>query len=152
MNTFYYISLITFTLYIMGVVATKGVPKSVSDSYYMMDGLWSSLFTWFCWIASSSLLPYWIGYSQIDSNILPFIACGGLLFVGAATQFRTHEKLIHFSSAIVCFVSSYIWIALYGDVFILVLSLIALMALFFAKNRLFWWEITAFVTIYISLI
>lgn len=150
MDAFYYISLITFTLYIAGVVATKGVPKSVSDSYYMMDGLWSSLFTWFCWIVSASLLPYWIGYSESDANILPFIACGGLLFVGTATQFRTHEKPVHFGSAIVCFVSSYIWIGLYGE--LLIPSLIVLAALFFAKNRLFWWEITAFVTIYISLI
>lgn len=137
----------------MYIVLTEGVTKSISASVYELgeNKLISSLFTWFCFLVAITLLPYWIDYSDTDLNILPFVACSSLIFVGASPYFKSHQKIAHFSSAIVCFASAYLWIYLYADPLILRLSIIALMTLSFVKNRLLWWELTAFMTIFIAL-
>ena len=154
MITLLYISISVFALYVLFIVATKGVTKSISDSVYVIgeDNLFSSLFTWFCFLVSISLLPYWIDHNTADQNIIPFISCSALMFVGASPHFKTHQKMVHFSSAIVCFLSAYIWIFLYGNHTVFLVSLAGLVIASFFKNRLFWWEIIAFVTIYISLL
>lgn len=153
MSIFYYISITVFALYILCIAITKGVTKSISASVYELgeNKLISSLFTWFCFLTSITLLPYWIDYSDTDLNIIPFVACSSLIFVGASPYFKSHQKIAHFSSAIVCFASTYLWIYLYADPLILRLSIIALIALSLSKNRLFWWELTAFATIYKAL-
>ena len=126
------------------------MPASISDSYYVLgdNTLLSSLFTWFCWIVAITLLPYWL---DNGGGFLSFVACGALGFVGTAPLFKSHQRDIHFGSAIVCFASAYLWLLL-NDLTLAVISF-ALLGLFaFAKKRMFWWEVTAFATIYLSLI
>lgn len=150
MTVFLIISMSVFWLYLTGIILYRGIPDSISDSYYVIgeDRLLSSLFTWFCWIVAMFLLPYWMDH---DGGILAFIACTGLGFVGAAPLFKSHQKTIHFTSAAVCFSSAYAWL-LINSTTIFFISLAVLSALYFVKKRTFWWEVTAFVSIYTSLI
>ncbi len=150
MITLLYISILVFVLYLIGIIVYKGIPPSISDSYYVLgeNKLISSLFTWFCWLVSITLLPYWI---ESGGGVLAFLACGALGFVGAAPLFKSHQKTIHFASATVCFLSAYAWL-LINSTTIFFISLAVLGILCFVKKRTFWWEITAFVTIYTSLI
>ena len=145
-----YISIAVFIAYLSAIMLKYGVPASISDSYYVLgdNTLLSSLFTWFCWLTGGFLLPVWL---ESGGGILSFFACGGLMFVGTAPLFKSHQKTIHFGSAIVCFASAYTWLFI-NDLILAVIS-VALLGLFaFAKKRMFWWEVTAFATIYLSLI
>lgn len=150
MTVFLIISMSIFWLYLTGIILYRGIPDSISDSYYVIgeDRLLSSLFTWFCWIVSITLLPYWL---DNGGGFLSFLACGALGFVGTAPLFKSHQRDIHFGSAIVCFSSAYLWLLL-NDMVLAVISLAILGLFFFVKKRTFWWEVTAFVTIYTSLI
>ena len=150
MSTLLYISISVFCLYLTGIVLYRGIPDSISDSYYVIgeDRLLSSLFTWFCWIVAITLLPYWL---DNGGGFLSFVACGTLGFVGTAPLFKSHQRDIHFGSAIVCFASAYLWLLL-NDMTLAVISVSVLGLFAFAKKRMFWWEVTAFATIYLSLI
>ena len=145
-----YISIAVFIAYLSAIMLRYGVPASISESYYVLgeSKLISSLFTWFCWLTAITLLPYWL---DNGGGFLSFVACGALGFVGTAPLFKSHQRDIHFGSAIVCFASAYLWLLL-NDMALAVIS-VALLGLFaFAKKRMFWWEVTAFATIYLSLI
>lgn len=151
MITLYLISVAVFALFISTVIVINGVPKSISESYYILGekvDLLASMFTFFCWLTAIPLLIFWL---ENDGGILAFVACGALAFVGTAPLFKSHEKTIHFVSAIVCFVSAYLWLFL-NDLMIAVISVAVLGLFSFAKKRVFWWEVTAFVSIYTSLI
>lgn len=149
MSTLLYISISVFVLYLTGIIIYKGIPDSISESYYVLgeNKLISSLFTWFCWIVGGTLLPYWL---DNGGGILAFLACGALMFVGAAPLFKSHQKDVHFSSAIVCFVSSYLWLLL-NNLTAFIISCSILILFTFVKKKLFWREITAFITIFVVL-
>lgn len=151
MTALLYISIMIFVTYIVAmVIVTKKVPDSISDTFYDLGGgVTGSLFTWFCFLVSFTLLPYWIEVSEV--KILPFIACAALGLVGAAPLFKSHQKMIHFISAAICFASAYVWIVISSPVRLTVASLVLLVAACFARKKMFWWEITAFTTIYVSL-
>jgi len=150
MSTLLYISISVFVLYLAGIIVYKGIPNSISESYYIIgeDKLESSLFTWFCWIVAITLLPFWL---ENGGGILAFLACGGLSFVGAAPLFKSHEKTIHFASAVICFVAAYIWLMI-NSTTLFFISMAVLVLASFSSKRTFWWEVIAFVTIYISLL
>lgn len=155
MHIFLLISITVFVTYLVGVSLIKGIPNSISESYYVLgeDKLISSLFTWFCWITGGTLLPYWIDYQIGDLNILPFLACSALMFVGTAPMFKSHQKKIHFGSAVVCFIAAYIWLFLYADFPLICMSLIAQAGVILSlKKKVFWAEVVAFITIYIALL
>jgi hypothetical protein len=150
MSALLFISISAFVMYLSAITLYRGIPDSISDTYYIIgyDRLESSLFTWFCWIVAMFLLPYWMEH---DGGILAFLACTGLGFVGSAPLFKSHQKTIHFASAVFCFLSAYAWL-LINSTTIFFISLSVLGILCFVKKRTFWWEVTAFVSIYTSLI
>jgi len=150
MTAFLIISISVFCLYLTVIILYRGIPDSISESYYVLgeNKLISSLFTWFCWIVAITLLPYWL---DNGGGFLSFVACGALGFVGTAPLFKSHQRDIHFGSAIVCFASAYLWLLL-NDLILAVISVAVLGLFAFAKKRMFWWEVTAFATIYLSLI
>ena len=150
MTAFLIISISVFCLYLTGIILYRGIPDSISESYYVLgeNKLISSLFTWFCWVVAITLLPYWL---DNGGGFLSFVACGALGFVGTAPLFKSHQRDIHFGSAIVCFVSAYAWLFI-NDLTLAVISVAVLGLFAFANKRTFCWEVTAFATIYLSLI
>ena len=94
---------------------TGGVPESLSATYYGLkeDG-W--LFQALCIGMAFGLLPIWIEACGGEYEYLPFLACGGLGFVGVAPSFKLKlEGMIHYSAAVVCCVSAILWMMLCGN-------------------------------------
>lgn len=157
MITLFLISLITFIAYNLFVILTFGVPASVSDSSYLLkERNLSSLFTFFCWLTALPLLIYWIEVLQTDWDMLPFAACGALMFVGAAPEFKdkSMEREVHVTAAIICLLASYIWSSLYGNIVLTAVCMLSAVLYFEfirVKNKIFWIEIIAFINIYIQL-
>ena len=158
MITLFLISLIAFIAYNSFVILTFGVPASVSDSSYLLkERNLSSLFTFFCWLTALPLLIYWIEVLQTDWDILPFAACGALMFVGSSPDFKDEsiEKKVHNISTIICLSASYTWSLLYGNVILTSLCIAISAVLYFVlkhkDDKIFWIEIIAFINIYIQL-
>lgn len=166
MITLYVTSVFVFVAYIIIMsLLNRGVPASISDTYYLHKEWHESgktgsliivLFTIFCWLVSIPLLIFWIDYHPDNLNVLPFIACAGLAFVGASPAFKdiALERKVHSASAIVCASASYIWSFIFGDFLISLAAILISIAIFLAikRTRVFWLEVTAFVNIYIQLL
>lgn len=110
------IALVVFLAYLVGIVCVFGVPASISDTYYLLEkkhkGLgW--LFTAMCWLVGGLLLPALLDMTLDSYQFSVFLSCAGLLFVGAAPQFKLQlTGTVHYSSAGVCVVFSQLWTAL----------------------------------------
>lgn len=115
MMTMIIISLIIFLAYVAGTCLYFGVPASISDTYYKLErrrkGLgW--LFTAMCWGVGGLLLPALLEITPESYQFTAFLACAGLLFVGAAPQFKLSlTGAVHYGSAAVCVLASQAWIA-----------------------------------------
>lgn len=116
MMTLIIISLVIFLAYVVGTCLYFGVPASISDTYYKLErrhkGLgW--LFTAMCWLVGGLLLPALLEITPESYQFTAFLACAGLLFVGAAPQFKLSlTGAVHYGSAAVCVVFSQIWVGL----------------------------------------
>ena len=110
------IALCVFLAYLVGIICAFGIPASISDTYYLLEkkrkGLgW--LFTAMCWSVSGLLLPALLDMTPDSYQFTAFLSCAGLLFVGAAPQFKLQlTGAVHYSSAGVCVVFSQLWTAL----------------------------------------
>lgn len=116
MTTLIIISFVIFLVYVSGTCLYFGVPASISDTYYKLErrkkGLgW--LFTAMCWSVGGLLLPALLEITPESYQFTAFLACAGLLFVGAAPQFKLSlTGVVHYGSAAICVVFSQIWVGL----------------------------------------
>lgn len=110
------ISSVVFLAYLLGVYLYLGIPYSISDTYYKFErrkrGLgW--LFTAMCWGVAFPILPYLLDVTPDSYRFTAFLACAGLLFVGAAPRFKLPlTGSVHYGSAAVCVIFSQAWVAL----------------------------------------
>lgn len=110
------ISLVIFLAYVVGTCFYFGIPASISDTYYKLEkrkkGLgW--LFSAMCVSTGSFLLPALLELTPDSYQFTAFLACAGLLFVGAAPQFKLPlTGAVHYGSAAVCVVFSQFWVGL----------------------------------------
>jgi hypothetical protein len=157
MIALYITSFLVFTLYIVIILKIFGVLPSISDSYYALKKHNISIpFTLFCWGTAFPLMIYWIELLSNDWNFLPFIACGGLLFVGASPAFKDLEleRKVHSISAIICAIAAYTWTFLYGSIFLGINFILLSIILYFIlkRNKIYWLELIAFINIYTQLL
>lgn len=157
MITLYITSFIVFALYIVIILKIFGVLPSISDSYYALkEHNLSTPFTFFCWGTAFPLMIYWIELLPNDWDFLPFIACGGLLFVGASPAFKDLEleRKVHSISAIICAIAAYTWTFLYGSIFLGINFILLSIILYFIlkRNKTYWLELIAFINIYAQLL
>jgi hypothetical protein len=150
------VSFIVFALYITGILAAFGIPHSISDSFYLMNEKRNNLgyvFTLWCFVVAFSLIPVIFHLAEGEwFQFLGLFACGGLGFVGAAPLFRSHEKTIHYTGAIVCAVTGFSWMALSGYWYSPVIALIAVLyPAYRDKKWTFWVELALFVSMYTTL-
>lgn len=164
------ISLLLFTAYNAAALKRFGVPKSLSDTFYLWNSVKKNLgyiFTGMMGGMSLTLLPAWIEVgNQVSSwspflNFLVFFTCGAIMFVGVAPAFRSDrtEGLVHEISAkiaaacalIWCFVVCYqIW---YVPLACIITVLIAgLCTKTFKKCSVYWLEMMAFAATFITVI
>ena len=156
------ISIFLFTAYNAVALKQFGVPKSLSETFYLWNGVKKHLgyiFTGMMGGLTFSLLPAWLEVgNQVSSwssylNCLIFFACGAIMFVGVAPAFRRDrtEGLVHEISAkiaaacalIWCFVVCYqIW---YVPLVCIIAVLVAgLLTRTFKKCIVYWLEMMAF--------
>lgn len=91
-------------------VKQKGVPYSISATFYKLQHPY-----WFMaamWATAGLLMPAALETSKSGTEFLAFLACAGMIFVGAAPNFREElEGKVHMLGAVVCVVASQLWVA-----------------------------------------
>lgn len=155
--------LIIITLYVVIMIyKNKGIPNSISATYYILQHKY-----WFCFTMISVGIILLIALlDTVSSNIqfLVFLACSGIIFVGAAPNFKEQlEKKVHEIGAIICISGSQILIILTQPIILLLwvpwiiyillkLKINNLRDSFLETKPLFWIEIISFTTIFLLLL
>lgn len=137
-----WLSTFIISIYLGFVVTKFGIPKSISDTFYMLDKKgW--LFQVFMGAFAFTLIPYWIDKSSDMYECFPFLACSALAFVAFAPCFRMKlEGMVHHVSAVLACVCAVLWQVFDASWVIPVcfLSILGLVALF-RGNKFFWIEV-----------
>ena len=160
------VSLLIITSYKAAVcIKCKGVPYSISETFYRLEHkLW---FGATMFLTAGLLMPAILEMTPESYQFTAFLACAGMMLVGAAPNFREGiERPIHIAGAILCLVFSQVWVALTCPWFLLVwivyvIYTVAMMARhvsdralsdFLRTKPMFWVEVTALVVTYMVLI
>lgn len=116
MTTLIIISLVIFLAYLLMTYAWFGIPYSISDTYYKLENRKKGvgwLFSAMCWGVGGLLLPALLDMTPESYQFTAFLACAGLIFVGAAPQFKLSlTGSVHYGAAAVCVISSQLWVGL----------------------------------------
>ena len=149
----YALMLLVFISYVSFIIMRYGVQRSISDSFYRLPKKVNWLFVAFCWgFAFPAMI---IGTLQTQNGLM-FFAASGIMFVGAAAAFKQKlTKTVHFTGAYGGVALSQISIVYdykmwYVTVAFVVLALI--LELLKVKNKIWWQEILAFVSICVVLV
>lgn len=160
------ISMLIIATYTVAVcVKQKGVPYSISATFYKLDHPY-----WFMaimWLTVGLLMPAVLEVSKPGTEWLAFLACAGMFFIGAAPNFKdSFEGSIHEIGAILCLVGSQAWVA--GNCPWCLMVWIAyvgytvaimvrnendsIISDFLHTKPMFWIEVTALTSTYLSLL
>lgn len=148
------ISMLILALYVLFVLVRIGVPKSLSETYYLLENrgwIFQCVLMSVGLLTMIGLLPMLEGKGY---QFLGFIMPMALMFVAVAPKFAENEnEKVHMISACMSALSSLLLIALMGYWYIFVISTILIMISYILnlKNRLFWAEIICFATTYFVL-
>lgn len=116
MMTLVIISMIIFLAYLVEMYLYFGIPYSISDTYYKLENRKKGaggLFSAMCVGVGGLLLPALLEVTPESYQFTAFLACAGLIFVGAAPQFKLSlTGSVHYGSAALCVVFSQIWVGL----------------------------------------
>lgn len=151
------ISLSIFLCYIVSMITIFGIPASISDTYYLLENKRKGLgwmFTAMCVGVGGLLLPALLYITPDTFQFTSFLACGSLLFVGVASQFKTPlTRQVHYGAAAICVLFSQLWVAM-TYWWVLVPIWLAFVGYIFLKkekrNIIFWAEICALTSTYIA--
>jgi hypothetical protein len=155
MITLLCLSFALFAAYVLAVIVTnRGVPESISDSFYIFNGKVEGLgyiFTIWCFVTGISVAAVMFELSiGAWYQFLGLFAGGGLCFAGAAPLFKSGTERIHYASAATCALAAALYISLSGYyIFLLPVAVTAFVA---RKNRIFYSELAIFIVTYISLL
>lgn len=146
-------------------VKCKGVPYSISETFYKLDHkLW---FGATMWLTAGLLMPAILEVTPESYQFTAFLACVGMIMTGIAPNFREGiERPIHIVGAILCLVFSQVWVGLTCPWFLLVwivyvIYTVVMMARhvsdralsdFLRTKPMFWVEVTALVVTYMVLL
>ena len=158
------ISFLIFVIYNSIAQNIFDIPSSLSNTYYLYNekkkGL-GIIFSIMMVLCAGLLMPAWLDIS-VGSNFqfLIFFCCAMLCFVGYAPNFKgtNIESIVHSASAIASAVFGLLWVILVTPYWYIVL-ICAVLILFAAYNSktlkkcyVYWLEMIAFYSIYISII
>ena len=153
MVTLLIVSIVLFVSYIGYTVGMYGIPASISDTYYRL-GKRGWLFTLFCLAESSLLVASFIEASKEEYQFLAFIASASLAFVGSAPLFKEdYNRNIHYVSAGIC--ASLVWQVLMSFWYVPLITFLGgviVLACLKFKKPVFWMEMCAFISTYITLL
>lgn len=143
----------------------KGVPYSISETYYKIDHkLW---FGATIVLTACLLLPAILQVTPGSYQFTAFLACAGMIATGIAPNFRDGiERKIHTTGAVLCLVFSQVWVGLTCPWMLLVwVGYLAYTAIglwrnwngyfigtFLGTKPMFWVEIVALLAAYVTLL
>lgn len=143
----------------------KGVPYSISETYYKIDHkLW---FGATMVLTACLLLPAILQVTPGSYQFTAFLACAGMIATGIAPNFRDGiERKIHTTGVVLCLVFSQVWVGLTCPWMLLVwVGYLAYTAIglwrnwngyfigtFLGTKPMFWVEIVALLAAYVTLL
>lgn len=158
------LSLFIILTYVITIIYKNGIPYSISDTFYSLEHkLWFGITMW---LTALLLIPKILDMTPENYQCLSFLMCTGLIFVGAAPNFKEGiERPIHIISTSIAAVCSQLWIIFTLPYMLLIwiiwfiYIIIRLKKLWdrnlynsFVKCKpLFWAEVIMFMMIYIVL-
>ena len=163
-----YSSLLLIVTYIVAVsIKQKGIPYSVSATYYPLEHKF--IFALAMIGTGMLLMPVIINKTPENIQSIAFMSCAGIIIVGISPNFREDfEGKIHQSGALMCIVGSQIWTFIMSPyslliwpcylIYTVIMKLIykyrglTLKESFMRTRPLFWVELSAIISIYVSLI
>lgn len=148
-----FLLIVTLCYIAYSVWVAKGIPASLSETYYMLGGkAW--IFQVVMMMNGFGLLPLWINQSEDNLRWLVFLACAGLCFVATAPMFKEKmQGIIHYSCAAVSGISSVIWVLAMGYYPIFLIGAIVFWMANVASCKWMWSiEIAVIGMVYLSLL
>lgn len=164
------ISLLLFTVYNAVSLKQFGIPKSLSETFYLWNSKKSGLgyiFTGMMFSMAFTLVPAWLELGEVISswstylNPLVFFACAAIGFVGAAPAFRSCplESKVHTVAAMIAAVCAVTWcLAACWQIMYVPLGVAGLIAAVGAITKtwksaiVYWLEMMAFGATFITVI
>lgn len=147
------LSMIILFGYLAFVVAKFGIPKSISETFYLL-GKKGWMFQVTLFLVAFMVMPILIDRSSENTRFLAFLACAGLAFVGAAPLFKMElEGKVHYVSAAICCVGLVLWQVFNACWVVPIVCFLAIIYPMIKDKKYMWWlEIATIVSAYVSLI
>ena len=153
------LSIFVIALYIIYAIIDKGIPISLSSTYYDYSWIFSFIIT----LSSSLIFPSMLSVTPENYQFLAFITFAGVLFVAFAPNFKTDTLIdnVHTIAAIITLIASQLWVALINPMYLLwwIPIIIYILVGFFKKISIlklpgikFWSEVVMLLTIYNNLL
>lgn len=153
-----------FVIYNIVALILFGIPKSLSMTYYLFKErkntlkiLFPAMIAMLCLL----LIPCWLELSEGSNfQFLSFLAPAALMFVGFTPAFNDADmyKTIHNIAAYTCAVFALLWIILVTPYWYVILIVLGVMAAISIVTKtwktcyIYWLEMVAFVSLFISII
>lgn len=155
MKSLFYIAIIEIVTYLVVTIAKFGIPKSISDTYYLWKKKSKFLFTFIMWLTGLPLLFYWVDIAPNAVKFLPFLSVSGMCFVGAACAFKeTLTNKVHYISAGIWAGTALLYFIITNSFIPIVIGVVFAFIGFFInkyKNQTFWAEIACVIMIIVGI-
>ena len=149
------LSIFVIALYIIYAIINKGIPVSLSSTYYNYGWIFSFIIT----LSSSLIFPNMLSITPENYQFLTFITFAGVLFVAFAPNFKSDTLIdnVHTIAAIITLIASQLWVALINPIYLLwwIPVIIYILVGLFKKISIlklpgikFWSEVVMLLTIY----
>lgn len=162
------LSLLVIGLYTTAVcIKAKGVPNSISATFYALEHKWWFRFT--MWTTPLLLMPAILELSKDNTEFLAFLALVGMFMVGSAPDYENDpfQRKVHMIGAVICILFSQLWVGfncwivliplwttylMYTGSNIVIKEEGSLRDKFMETKPMFWIEICSLTTIFITMI
>lgn len=101
------IAALLFVVMLIVVIKEYGVPEMVSSIYYLLGK--SGWVFQVVMVAVGMLMLMCLLDCEKGVQCLAFLACGGLMFVGAAPRFMNEDRVVHEAAATICAMAGVGW-------------------------------------------
>lgn len=101
------IAALLFVVMLFVVIKKYGVPEMVSSIYYLLGK--SGWVFQVVMMSIGMLMLMCLLDCEKGVQCLAFLACGGLMFVGAAPRFMNEDRGVHKATAIICAMAGIGW-------------------------------------------
>lgn len=165
MEILIFLSALCITVYTIAVcIKCKGIPYSISETFYKLEHKWWFLVT--MWLTAGLLMPAILEITPNSYQFTAFLACAGMMLVGAAPNFREGiDKKVHTTGAVLCILFSQVWVGLTCPWMLLVwIAYLAytawgmkkhwkgnVISAFLLTKPMFWVEVVALLATYVTL-